>query len=95
MLGLGLRKGPISTAKCRTRVAWLEHAITQLPLVQREVLLLVVIEGHPLDEAAAITDAPLATVKTRLRRARQSLAKALSEREQTSAAGEEAVNGDL
>jgi RNA polymerase sigma-70 factor, ECF subfamily len=46
----------------------------------REVLLLVAIEGLQYDEAAAILEVPVGTVRSRLSRARQALRDALEER---------------
>ena len=57
---------------------WLEQAIADLPLSQREVLLLVTIEGLPQQEVAEILNMPLNTVKTHLRRARLTLVGALN-----------------
>lgn len=68
------------TLDSRAELAWLEQAITALPLAQREVLNLTAIEGFLLQETAAILDRPLNTVKTHLRRARQTLATALARR---------------
>jgi RNA polymerase sigma-70 factor (ECF subfamily) len=45
----------------------------------REVLLLVAIEGLQYDEAAAVLDVPVGTVRSRLSRARQALRDALAE----------------
>jgi RNA polymerase sigma-70 factor, ECF subfamily len=45
----------------------------------REVLLLVAIEGLQYDEAAAVLDVPVGTVRSRLSRARQALRDALEE----------------
>lgn len=49
------------------------NAMEQLPAEQREVLLLVAVEGFSYDEAASILDVPLGTVQSRLSRARQGL----------------------
>jgi RNA polymerase sigma-70 factor, ECF subfamily len=50
----------------------------------REVLLLVAIEGLQYDEAAAVLDVPVGTVRSRLSRARQALRDALEESGQVS-----------
>lgn len=63
----------------RETVDWLELRISALPAEQREVLLLSSIEELPLAEIARMLDIPLNTVKSRLRRARLALAKALAE----------------
>jgi RNA polymerase sigma-70 factor, ECF subfamily len=65
-------------AQARETVAWLEHEIRQLPLAQREVLILVSLEGRPLNEVASVLGLPLGTVKTHLRRARILLAHKLA-----------------
>lgn len=62
--------------------AWLTQAITQLPLAQREVLVLTTIQGLQLKDTASILRIPLNTVKTHLRRARLTLLKARTERDQ-------------
>ena len=46
-------------------------ALAQLPPPQREVLLLVALEGMSYEETAAILDLPLGTVMSRLYRARE------------------------
>lgn len=51
------------------------NAMDQLPTDQREVLLLVAVEGFSYEEAASILDVPLGTVQSRLSRARQELRK--------------------
>ena len=51
-----------------------EHLIAQLPLAQREVLILAAVEGFQQSEVSRILDMPLNTVKTNLRRARMTLA---------------------
>jgi RNA polymerase sigma-70 factor, ECF subfamily len=52
-------------------------ALAKLPLVQREVLLLVGASGFSYDEAAAICCTPVGTVKSRVNRARTMLAELL------------------
>jgi RNA polymerase sigma-70 factor (ECF subfamily) len=64
----------------RETVAWLEKEIHGLPLAQREVLILVSLEGRPLAEVAEVLNLPLNTVKTHLRRARLSLCERLARR---------------
>jgi len=53
----------------------LDKAITQLPDEQKQVLLLVVLEGLSYAEVANITQIPLGTVMSRLSRARETLRK--------------------
>ncbi len=59
----------------RESAAWLEGEIARLPREQREVLLLVSVEGLALKSVASSLAIPLNTVKTRLRRARLALAR--------------------
>ncbi len=54
------------------------EAILKLPLEQREALVLCAVEGLELADAAEALGVPGDTVKTRLRRARMSLAEARS-----------------
>ena len=51
----------------------LANALGQLPDEQRSVILLVGLEGHSYADVAAITDAPLGTVMSRLSRGRERL----------------------
>jgi RNA polymerase sigma-70 factor (ECF subfamily) len=62
-----------------TRVALAEvrRAFLRLSEEHREVLLLVAIEGLQYEEASAILEVPLGTVRSRLSRARQALRQAL------------------
>ncbi len=60
----------------------LENAIARLPDEQREVLLLICLEGIRYDEAAAILRVPIGTVRSRLSRARGSLRKLLDRDEE-------------
>jgi RNA polymerase sigma-70 factor (ECF subfamily) len=52
-------------------------ALAKLPLVQREALLLVGAAGFSYDEAAAICEIPVGTIKSRANRARTLLAELL------------------
>ncbi|MEM7226114.1 MAG: RNA polymerase sigma factor [Pseudomonadota bacterium] len=72
---------PERIAQARETVTWLERAIRELPLAQREVLLLVSVAGLRQPEVAESLDLPLNTVKTHLRRARLALAAAMAERD--------------
>jgi RNA polymerase sigma-70 factor, ECF subfamily len=51
----------------------LERALGQLPVEQREVVLLVGLEGLAYEETAAILSVPIGTVRSRLSRGRDSL----------------------
>jgi RNA polymerase sigma-70 factor (ECF subfamily) len=53
----------------------LERALAQLPLEQREAILLVGMEGLRYDEAAAVLQVPIGTVRSRLSRGRDALRK--------------------
>jgi RNA polymerase sigma-70 factor (ECF subfamily) len=53
----------------------LERAIAQLPEEQRQVLLLVGLEGMVYEDAAAILNIPIGTVRSRLSRGREFLRK--------------------
>ncbi|MDD3447968.1 MAG: RNA polymerase sigma factor [Gammaproteobacteria bacterium] len=57
----------------------LERALGGLRDEQREVLLLVALEGLSYEEAAAVLDIPLGTVMSRLYRAREQLRRHLAE----------------
>jgi RNA polymerase sigma-70 factor (ECF subfamily) len=50
-----------------------ERALGQLPVEQREAILLVGLEGLPYEEAATILSVPIGTVRSRLSRGRDSL----------------------
>ena len=54
-------------------IKWLQQEIQNLPKAQSEALSLTVIEGLKLSEVADILKQPLSTIKTHVRRARQSL----------------------
>jgi RNA polymerase sigma-70 factor (ECF subfamily) len=53
----------------------LDHALAQLPEEQRQVILLVGLEGMSYEAAAAILDVPIGTIRSRLSRGRESLRK--------------------
>ena len=53
----------------------LDHALAQLPEEQRQVILLVGLEGMSYEDAAAILDVPIGTIRSRLSRGRESLRK--------------------
>ena len=57
--------------------AHFERALSEMPGKYRLVLLLSAMEGHTLDEIAALLDVPLGTVKSRLFCARKRLAEKL------------------
>ncbi len=67
---------PIASRQLRE----LEEAIARLPVEQREVVLLIGLEGIRYDEAAEILHVPVGTVRSRLSRARETLRR-LFERE--------------
>jgi RNA polymerase sigma-70 factor (ECF subfamily) len=66
--------------------------LAKLPLVQREVLLLVGASGFSYDEAAAICCTPVGTVKSRVNRARTMLAELLGIDRKTSPTAEVTTN---
>jgi RNA polymerase sigma-70 factor (ECF subfamily) len=68
-----LAPAPDSTAEAGE----VARAVACLPGVQREALLLVGAHGFSYEEAAAITGAPVGTVKARVARARAALAQQL------------------
>ena len=55
----------------------LERALAQLPLEQRQVILLVGLEGMSYEDAAGILGIPVGTVRSRLSRGREILRKLL------------------
>jgi RNA polymerase sigma-70 factor (ECF subfamily) len=59
------------TASCQLRE--LDRALSGLPLEQRQVILLVGLEGMSYDDAAAILRIPVGTVRSRLSRGRETL----------------------
>ena len=76
--------GSQAVSEARETTSWLKGKIAELPMVQREVLVLACMEGLSLKEVHKILNLPLGTVKTHLRRARLTLTKALVRRKLTS-----------
>ena len=64
----------------------LERALAQLPLEQRQVILLVGLEGMSYEDAAGILSVPVGTVRSRLSRGRDILRKLLDMEERPSVA---------
>jgi RNA polymerase sigma-70 factor (ECF subfamily) len=64
----------------------LERALGQLPLEQRQVILLVGLEGMSYEDTAGILGIPVGTVRSRLSRGRDALRKLLDMDERPSAA---------
>ena len=59
-------------------LASLEHELSRLPVVEREVLTLFYLRELSLAEVAGVLEIPVGTVKSRLSRGREALAQALS-----------------
>ena len=64
----------VRAAEAHTLLSATLRALGELPLEQREVVALVLIEGMPYREAADILEVPIGTVTSRLARAREALA---------------------
>lgn len=67
-------------AEAQETVAWLERAIQNLPLAQREAVILCGMKQLSQQDVAQILDIPLNTLKTNLKRGRDTLAQALVRR---------------
>ena len=65
--------GTTSDPIVRRQLCELEHAIDDLPIEQRQVILLIGLEGMNYAEAAAVINVPVGTVRSRLSRAREAL----------------------
>lgn len=70
--------GAVSNSSCETLE--LVQALDRIPVDQRTVLLLAVVEGFTCREIAAILAVPIGTVMSRLSRARESMRDLLSPR---------------
>jgi RNA polymerase sigma-70 factor (ECF subfamily) len=62
-----------SSAESALHIQEIDQAIAQLPDGQREVLLLIALEGMAYEQVAVILDIPIGTVMSRLHRARERL----------------------
>ena len=71
-----------SSAGPRLQLRDLEHAIGLLPEEQRQVILLVGLEGMRYEEVAAVLDIPIGTVRSRLSRGREMLRKLMDTKEE-------------
>jgi len=65
-----------------------DRALARIPVEQRRVILLIGLEGITYEEAAAILDVPIGTIRSRLSRGRESLRKIIDWRDDV-----EATNG--
>ncbi len=65
--------GPHASLASRAGVQLVRKLCDELPAAQSEVLALHCVLGYTMNEVAAICDAPLETVRSRLRTARQAL----------------------
>jgi RNA polymerase sigma-70 factor, ECF subfamily len=63
------------------QLAELDHALARLPEEQREVILLVGLEGMAYESAAQILGVPIGTVRSRLSRGRDSLREVMGEKQ--------------
>ncbi len=74
---LSVGEAPDLELERRRYLLALDHAIGKLPPDQREILLMVSIEGFSYEEAARLARVPVGTVKSKLFRARARLAQQL------------------
>jgi RNA polymerase sigma-70 factor (ECF subfamily) len=79
--------------EARNELALARKAIAALPAQQREVLMLVTVEGHSYEAAAETLGIPLGTVMSRLARARVAVARSVREAGVTALAGKAARGG--
>jgi RNA polymerase sigma-70 factor (ECF subfamily) len=66
----------------------LERALAKLPHEQREVILLVGLEGMRYDHVAEILDVPIGTVRSRLSRGRDQLPRLMGMEEKLGGSGQ-------
>lgn len=64
---------PENTAQLDETIDWLEQAVIQLPAAQAEAFTLSIVQGMKIKEVGAALGLPINTIKTQLRRARQTL----------------------
>lgn len=79
--GLNVGEDPRAGLEARSELAGVRRALAQLPEEQREVVVLITIEGMGYAEAAAILDLPIGTVSSRLLRGRTALLQLLGSKE--------------
>ena len=77
MEGISVALPATSDSTASRQMFELERAIAQLPLEQRQVILLVGLEGMSYQDAAGILVIPVGTVRSRLSRGRDALRKLL------------------
>lgn len=80
---------PDSSAQLDETINWLEQAVIQLPQAQAEAFTLSIIKGMKIKQVGEVLGLPLNTIKTQLRRARQTL---LAGFRASTAAQQKAVN---
>ena len=73
-------EGPLRSLERQERVELVRGGLRALPVDLREPLILCDLQGLPYEEAAAILQVPLGTVKSRINRGRLELAKRLMRR---------------
>lgn len=73
----GIEQTSLPNQEDHLRLRALEHALQELPREQREVVMLVAVEGLPYQQAASRLGIPIGTVRSRLSRARVALAHSL------------------
>ncbi len=88
------RPGPESRAELAERSARVLAALRQISPEQRAALVLVDMEGRPVEEAAAILGVPVGTVKSRCARGRARLAPLLADLRGTPSAPSAPVEGN-
>lgn len=85
---------PVDMAEQRELRLVLEQALARLPVDQRAAVVLVDVQGLPVEEAAAVLGVPGGTVKSRCARGRAKLAQALREVRNPAAASDVSVQID-
>ena len=73
-------EGPLHRLEREQRIQLVRRGLATLPVDLREPLILCDLQGLPYEEAATILQVPLGTVKSRINRGRQELAKRLMRR---------------
>ena len=72
-----------SILEAKETASFILETMSDLPLAQKEALILCCIKRHSLKDASDILGIPINTLKTNLRRARLALARALQQRNET------------